>query len=82
MTKIVRASLGHPTLRAGPQFQNSKSVLVIEYWNLRFVCNLVLGILDFIDATIPLLQGPNYRVLGVPPVADQVSGKRNIKAEH
>jgi hypothetical protein len=23
---------------------NSKPVLVIEYWNLRFVCNLVLGI--------------------------------------
>jgi hypothetical protein len=31
MTKIVRASLGLPTLRAGPQFQNFKSVLVIEY---------------------------------------------------
>jgi hypothetical protein len=45
MTKIVRASLGLPTLRAGPQFQNSKPLfLVIEYWNLRFVCNLVLGI--------------------------------------
>jgi hypothetical protein len=46
MTKIVRASLGLPTLRAGPQFQNSKPVfvLVIEDWNLRFVCNLVLGI--------------------------------------
>ncbi len=26
MTKIVRASLGLPTLRAGPQFQNSKLV--------------------------------------------------------
>jgi hypothetical protein len=38
MTKIVRASLGLPTLRAGPQFQNSKPVLVIEYWNLIF-CN-------------------------------------------
>ncbi len=44
MTKIVRASLGLPTLRAGPQFQNSKPVLVIEYWNLGFHCNLVLGI--------------------------------------
>ena len=22
-------------------------VLVIEYWNLRFICNLVLGICDF-----------------------------------
>jgi len=29
MTEIVRASLGLPTLRAGPQFQNYKSVLVI-----------------------------------------------------
>ena len=38
MTKIVRASLGLPTLRAGPQFQNSKTVLVIWYWNLIF-CN-------------------------------------------
>ena len=36
MTKIVRASLGLPTLPAGPQFQNSKLVLVIEYWNLIF----------------------------------------------
>ncbi len=47
MTEIVRALLGLPTLRAGPQFQNFKSVLVIEYWNLRFNCNLVLGIWDF-----------------------------------
>jgi hypothetical protein len=38
MTKIVRASLGLPTLWAGPQFQNYKPILVIEYWNLRF-CN-------------------------------------------
>jgi hypothetical protein len=43
MTKIVRAALGLPTLREGPQFQNSKPVLVIEYCNLKFVCNLVLG---------------------------------------
>jgi hypothetical protein len=90
MTEIVRASLGLPTLLAGPQFQNSKPVLVIknakasacpatccgaserttikwnlfltfrihrrrtaaycrelQYWNLRFICNLVLGIWDF-----------------------------------
>jgi len=32
MTKIVRASLGLPTLRAGPQFQNSKQAFVFEYW--------------------------------------------------
>jgi hypothetical protein len=24
--------------------KNSKYVWVIEYWNLRFICNLVLGI--------------------------------------
>jgi hypothetical protein len=47
MTEIVRASLGLPTLRAGPQFQNPKPVWVIENWNLRLVCNLVLGIWDF-----------------------------------
>jgi hypothetical protein len=47
MTEIVRASLGLPTLRAGPQFQNSKPVWVIDYWNLRFICNLVLAIWDF-----------------------------------
>ena len=47
MTKIVRASLGLPTLRAGPQFQNSNPVWVIGYCNLRFICNLVLGIWDF-----------------------------------
>jgi len=29
MTKIVRASLGLPTLQAGPQFQNYKPVSVI-----------------------------------------------------
>ena len=28
------------------EIQNPKPVLVIEYWNLRFVCNLVLGIWD------------------------------------
>ncbi len=50
MTKIVRASLGLPTLRAGPQFQNFKLVLVIEYWNLKFVCDLVLGVWDFISS--------------------------------
>jgi hypothetical protein len=26
------------------EIPNSKPVLVIEYWDLRFVCNLVLGI--------------------------------------
>ena len=31
MTKIVRASLGLPTLRAGPQFQNSKPVFETQH---------------------------------------------------
>ena len=31
------------------EIPNSKPVLVIEYWNLRFVCNLVLGVWDLID---------------------------------
>ena len=26
------------------EIQNSKYVWVIEYWNLKFICNLVLGI--------------------------------------
>ena len=29
------------------EIRNFKFVLVIEYWNLRFNCNLVLGICDF-----------------------------------
>ncbi len=29
------------------EIQNSKHVLVIEYWNLEFICNLALGIWDF-----------------------------------
>ena len=48
MTEIVRASLGLSILQAGSQFQNSKYVWVIEYWNLRFICNLVLGIWGFV----------------------------------
>ena len=31
------------------KIRNSKLVLVIEYWDLRFVCYLVLGVWDFID---------------------------------
>jgi hypothetical protein len=29
------------------KIQNSNA-LVIEYWNLRFICNLELGIWDFV----------------------------------
>jgi len=36
------------------EIQNSNNpVLVIEYWSLRFICNLVLGIWNFV---IVLLQ--------------------------
>ena len=35
------------------KIRNSKPVLVIEYWNLRFVCNLVLGNWDFLDSVTP-----------------------------
>ena len=41
------------------EFQNSKPVLVIEYWNLRFVCNLVLGVWDFLSLRQAL--GSRYR---------------------
>jgi hypothetical protein len=37
------------------KIRNSKPVLVIEYWNLRFVCNLVLGVWDFIESNTPVL---------------------------
>ena len=30
------------------EIPNLLCVLVIEYWNLRFVCNLVLGVCNFI----------------------------------
>jgi hypothetical protein len=29
------------------EIRNSKPVLVIEYWNLQFICDLVLGVWDF-----------------------------------
>ena len=35
------------------KIQNSKPVSVIWYWNLRFVCNLVLGVWDFMDSSTP-----------------------------
>jgi four helix bundle protein len=36
MTEIVRASLGLPTLQAGPQFQNSKPVYDLEERTFQF----------------------------------------------
>jgi hypothetical protein len=37
MTEIVRASLGLPTLRAGPQFQNSKRSYYLKRENSKYV---------------------------------------------
>jgi len=42
MTEIQNSKRQHH-----PTKKNSKNVWVIEYWNLRFICNLVLGIWDF-----------------------------------
>ena len=38
------------------EIQNPKPVLVIEYWNLRFVCNLVLGVWNFKYSITPSLH--------------------------
>jgi hypothetical protein len=35
------------------KIQNSKPVSVIWYWNLRFVCDLVLGVWDFTGSNTP-----------------------------
>ena len=35
------------------KIQNPKPVLVIEYWNLGFICNLVLGAWDFLYSITP-----------------------------
>jgi len=56
--------LDSPPCGRVPSFKipNLSFVLVIEYWNLRFVCNLVLGVWDFIDSATPLLpQSPARR---------------------
>jgi len=42
-----RSASGGPNLHIILEKENSKYVWVIEYWNLRFACNLVLGIWDF-----------------------------------
>jgi hypothetical protein len=38
------------------KIQNSKPLLVIGNWNLRFVCYLVLGVWDFKESMTSLLQ--------------------------
>ena len=42
MTEIRNFKRSHPPKKGSPIY-----VWVIEYWNLRFICNLVLGIWDF-----------------------------------
>ena len=41
MTEIQNSKPSHHLKK-----KNFKYVWVIEYWNLRFICNLVLGIWD------------------------------------
>jgi hypothetical protein len=38
----------------------SEDVLVIEYWNLGFICNLVLGICDSIEVEHDSFRGAGY----------------------
>jgi hypothetical protein len=49
------------------KIQNSKQAFVFEYWNVRFICNLVLGICGFIDSTTPLIQRTAARVKTIGP---------------
>jgi hypothetical protein len=42
------------------EIQNSKYVWVIEYWNLRFICNLVLGIWDLSFGLPPFGRVPGF----------------------
>ena len=48
------------------KIQNSKPVLVIGYWNLRFICNLVLGVWDFIDSSTSVLQNSSQSLPAKP----------------
>jgi hypothetical protein len=41
MTEIQNFKPQHHYMRKNPKY-----LWVIEYWNLRFICNLVLGIWD------------------------------------
>ncbi|MGB6282015.1 MAG: hypothetical protein WBG91_17515, partial [Syntrophobacteria bacterium] len=53
--------------------------LVIEYWNLKFVCDLVLEIWDFINATIPLLQSPSLK--NKAPIATSGGSSNPLRAQ-
>ena len=50
VTKNSKSQISNNKQITMTKIQNSKPVLVIWYWNLRFVCNLVLGVWDFIDS--------------------------------
>ncbi len=52
MTKIqnptqLPSTCSGPELAEGNSSQAKHVVLVIVYWNLKFICNLVLGFWDF-----------------------------------
>ena len=51
-----KIQITNPKYQTNNNNQNSKPVLVIKYWNLRFVCYLVLGFWDFIDSNTPILH--------------------------
>jgi len=45
------------------EIQNSKYDWVIEYWNLRFVCNLLLEVWDFINLLLHHSSSPSHYLL-------------------
>jgi hypothetical protein len=55
VTKNSKSQISNNKQITMTEIQNSKPVLVIQYWNLKFVCNLVLGVWDFIDSSTPVL---------------------------
>jgi len=45
--KIPMTEIRNPKPSHHLKKKNSQYVWVVEYWNLRFICDLVLGIWDF-----------------------------------
>ena len=62
------------------KIQNPKPVLVIYYWNLRFVCNLVLGVWDFINSITPADCRKRGKSIETPSNPDLKSTIRNLKS--
>ncbi len=63
-------------------------VLIIDYWNLRFVCNLVLGICTFRHKNLrqshlsligPKGQGFRYQINGYCKIKPQLSENAQLK---